>query len=109
MNDYLFKKYKELEKKYNDLSNELLSVKNNMDKLKTQIDNIENNTYKTDIDSLKSKPKIRNGFMVTDWCILQDCNQPECHNCFPVKGCSEHDLCKTDGCCAPIPIRSDTN
>ena len=34
------------------------------------------------------------------WCVLGDCNQPQCHHCFPVKNCSEnHSYCKENGTC----------
>ena len=31
--------------------------------------------------------------LISEWCILGDCNQPECHHCFPVKNCKKHNLC----------------
>lgn len=36
------------------------------------------------------------------FCILGDCNRVECHHCFPVKNCREHEICKKDGICDPI-------
>ena len=52
---------------------------------------------------VNGKP-IRGIFMITDWCILGDCSQPECHHCFPVKNCQIHDLCKKEGKCDFIPV-----
>lgn len=46
----------------------------------------------------------RGFFMITEWCILGDCNQPECHHCFPVKGCKKHDECIKNGTCKYIPV-----
>ena len=43
--------------------------------------------------------------MVTEWCILGDCNQPECHHCFPVKNCKKHELCIREGTCELIDIK----
>lgn len=37
------------------------------------------------------------------WCILADCNQLQCHHCFPVINCSEnHCFCNLYGCCIEI-------
>jgi len=37
------------------------------------------------------------------FCILGDCNNKNCHHCFPVKDCSlTHDWCKTHGCCKEL-------
>ena len=47
---------------------------------------------------------IRGLFMITEWCVLGDCMQPECHHCYPVKNCKKHDLCKKEGTCSYIPI-----
>jgi len=41
---------------------------------------------------------------ITEWCSLGDCNQNECHNCFPVKNCIKHSFCVKHGCCSLIPI-----
>lgn len=46
----------------------------------------------------------RGGFMITEYCILGDCSQPECHHCFPVKDCSKHHICITEGTCELIEI-----
>ena len=27
------------------------------------------------------------------YCVLEDCNRPSCHNCFPVTNCLEHEKC----------------
>ena len=43
-------------------------------------------------------------FMITDFCILGDCWQPECHHCFPVKNCNKHKICKLKGIHKFIPI-----
>lgn len=43
-------------------------------------------------------------FMITEWCVLGDCMQPECHHCYPVKNCKKHDLCRNEGTCKFIPI-----
>ena len=43
-------------------------------------------------------------FIITEWCVLGDCTQPECHNCFPVKDCPKHDLCKKEGIHKLIPV-----
>ena len=37
------------------------------------------------------------------WCVLGDCNNAECHNCFPVINCSKnHDFCNKEGTCSEI-------
>ena len=41
---------------------------------------------------------------ITEWCSLGDCNQAECHHCFPVKNCIKHNFCVKHGCCPLIPI-----
>ena len=34
------------------------------------------------------------------WCVLEDCNRPNCHHCFPIKNCIyEHEYCKKVGEC----------
>lgn len=43
-------------------------------------------------------------FIITEWCILEDCNQPECHNCYPVLNCNKHKKCIKEGICKFIPI-----
>ena len=43
-------------------------------------------------------------FIISEWCILGDCNQPECHHCFPVRGCKIHNLCIEKGYCKLIEI-----
>jgi len=42
--------------------------------------------------------------LISEWCILGDCMQPECHHCYPVKDCKKHHLCKKEGTCKSIPI-----
>ena len=42
--------------------------------------------------------------LISEWCILGDCMQPECHHCYPVKDCKRHDLCIKEGTCKLIPI-----
>jgi len=51
----------------------------------------------------------RGFFMITNWCILGDCNQNECHHCFPVKNCKIHLLCKNEGFCNYLPIPKQNN
>ena len=46
----------------------------------------------------------RGFFMITEWCVLGDCIQPECHHCFPVNGCNKHEECRKNGTCKFIPI-----
>ena len=37
------------------------------------------------------------------WCILGDCNNVQCHHCFPVINCSKnHIFCNLYGCCEEI-------
>ena len=55
------------------------------------------------IKFLKGIP-YRGFFMITEWCVLGDCMQPECHHCFPVKNCKKHQLCIDEGTCKLIPI-----
>lgn len=31
------------------------------------------------------------------YCILEDCNRENCHNCFPVLGCTKHKKCIEQG------------
>lgn len=33
------------------------------------------------------------------YCVLRDCNDSRCHNCFPVKDCNIHDICINEGTC----------
>ena len=47
--------------------------------------------------------------MITEWCVLGDCNQPECHHCFPVKDCKKHQECIKNGTCKFIPIPKEKN
>ena len=42
--------------------------------------------------------------IITEWCVLGDCMQPECHHCYPVKKCTKHHLCIDEGTCEYIPI-----
>ena len=46
----------------------------------------------------KIEYKVRNyggySIQVSEWCVLGDCLQSECHNCYPVKYCEKHELCK---------------
>ena len=37
--------------------------------------------------------KIVNYIYKPSYCVLEDCNRPNCHNCFPVLSCSEHEKC----------------
>ena len=43
----------------------------------------------------KIEYKVRNydgySIQVSEWCVLGDCLQPECHNCYPVKDCEKED------------------
>ena len=59
-------------------------------------------------ESKKKYPKVRDyggySIQVTEWCILGDCMQPECHHCYPVKECEKHELCKEEGTCDFIKI-----
>ena len=43
-------------------------------------------------------------FIISEWCVLGDCYQPECHHCFPVKDCKKHDNCVKDGTCKLLSI-----
>ncbi|VVU95068.1 GDP-mannose 4,6 dehydratase [seawater metagenome] len=36
------------------------------------------------------------------WCVLEDCNHPECHHCFPVKNCSKNHPECINGTCPEI-------
>jgi hypothetical protein len=64
------------------------------------VDILFNNKVKTNIDVK------RNGiFIISEFCILGDCSQKECHNCFPVKGCKKHIICIEEGTCSFIPIK----
>lgn len=36
------------------------------------------------------------------FCVLGDCNQSNCHHCFPVKNCKDHKICIEEGICSPI-------
>ena len=47
---------------------------------------------------------MRGMFLITEWCVLGDCSQPECHHCFPVVNCQKHKLCIEEGTCPFIPI-----
>jgi len=39
------------------------------------------------------------------FCCLGDCNQNECHHCYPVENCSmNHEYCLKNGCCPEIFI-----
>mgnify|MGYP006159649645 CR=1 FL=1 len=31
------------------------------------------------------------------WCCLEDCNKLNCHNCYPVNGCTTHKKCIREG------------
>ena len=57
----------------------------------------------------RNKIPYRGFFMITDWCVLGDCNQPECHHCFPVKNCKKHQECIKNGTCKFIPIPTKKN
>jgi hypothetical protein len=46
----------------------------------------------------------RGCFLVTEYCVLGDCSQPECHHCFPVKNCKKHKICEINGTCQFIEI-----
>lgn len=56
----------------------------------------------------KDGQPMRGIFMITEFCILGDCWQPECHHCFPVKSCNKHKICKEGGIheFISIPVRS---
>ncbi len=41
--------------------------------------------------------KIINFVYAPMYCVLEDCNRPNCHNCFPVKNCKEHQKCLEEG------------
>ena len=66
----------------------------------------ENKYYEN--ESKKKYPKVRDyggySIQVTEWCVLGDCMQPECHHCFPIKKCEKHELCKEEGECELIKI-----
>ena len=46
----------------------------------------------------------RGFFIITEWCVLGDCMQPECHHCFPVKNCTKHEECIKNGIHELIPV-----
>ena len=52
----------------------------------------------------KNNVPYRGLFVITEWCVLGDCNQPECHHCYHVKGCKKHQECIDNGTCTFIPI-----
>lgn len=52
----------------------------------------------------KNGNPYRGFFAITEWCVLGDCSQPECHHCFHVKGCKKHSECIENGTCVLIPI-----
>ena len=66
-----------------------------------------------DTDKLMNTVTFRNGipyrncFMITEYCMLGDCSQIECHHCFPVKDCKKHNICLTEGTCKFIPIPTE--
>jgi len=63
-----------------------------------------------DIKFIDGLPYRTNGFisfLISEWCVLGDCMQAECHHCFPVKDCKKHDICKIDGTCKYIPIPTE--
>lgn len=41
--------------------------------------------------------KIINFVYAPMYCVLEDCNRPNCHHCFPVKNCREHKICLDEG------------
>ena len=43
-------------------------------------------------------------FTITEWCVLGDCMQKECHHCYPIKDCNKHELCINEGTCEFITI-----
>ena len=44
------------------------------------------------------------------YCMLEDCNKYECHNCFPVKNCSfNHEWCQKNGTLKEIFIKKNEN
>ena len=46
----------------------------------------------------------RGCFLISEYCVLGDCSQIECHHCFPVKNCPKHKICIEQGTCSFIPI-----
>lgn len=34
--------------------------------------------------------------MAAVWCVNNECEQPECHRCYPVVGCAEHEKCREE-------------
>ena len=51
---------------------------------------MQNNSNKTLLNTVRFENgiPIRGMFMITEWCVLGDCSQPECHHCFPVVNCT---------------------
>ena len=47
--------------------------------------------------STEISKKIINYAYAPVYCVLQDCNRENCHNCFPVIDCTEHKLCIEEG------------
>lgn len=43
------------------------------------------------------KNKILNYAYAPMFCVLEDCDRPNCHHCFPVKNCKEHHKCINEG------------
>tara|TARA_B100001057_G_scaffold436952_1_gene468426 strand:+ start:284 stop:1345 length:1062 start_codon:yes stop_codon:yes gene_type:complete len=61
--------------------------------------------YKPKIDLLKGLEityDYINNIKEDEFCQLGDCSKPECHNCFPIKNCTKHDICIKEGFCDPI-------
>ena len=56
---------------------------------------MQNNSNKTLLNTVRFENgiPIRGMFRITEWCVLGDCSQPECHHCFPVVNCTKHKLC----------------
>ena len=119
----LFKKYNELVEKCDSLQKQVKHLRKNNKEINKTMSNLckdmkiikNNKILKTDFDNeivpcpKSHKPiKTRGMFIITDWCVLADCNQPECHNCFPVKSCEKHDYCIDHGKYKYIPIYSES-
>jgi len=114
MNQDLLNKINNLESKIEHMGKQIQQLTKDNNKLKRDLDKKNQKNLKRDLDiksqKEKNRPfKKRGLFLLTEWCVLQDCNQPECHNCFPVKNCKKHEYCINEGRFEHIAIYSDSN
>jgi len=106
---HMQKQIKHLRKDVKERDQTISSLKKDMEIVK------QNETIKKDFvipvcpEIKPKKYKTRGLSLVTDWCVLEDCNQPECHHCFPVKGCERHRYCIDNGRFKEIPLEYATD